>query len=180
MTEQLNSPFAKLNDVPRFTLTSTDVAEGQPLGLDQASGAMGVSGGKDRSPQLSWSGFPAETKAFALTCYDPDAPTGSGFWHWVVGDIPGNVTSLPTDAGNPASDKLPAGVATFRNDAGEPRFVGAAPPAGHGPHRYFFIVHALSEPLNLSEDASAAFVGFNIFFKCIGRAWIETTFEVEA
>ncbi|MCQ9367804.1 YbhB/YbcL family Raf kinase inhibitor-like protein [Brevibacterium sp. 50QC2O2] len=180
MSEQLNSPFARLNDVPRFTVTSTDVAEGAPLALAQASGSMGISGGRDESPQLSWTDFPEETKAFAVTCYDPDAPTGSGFWHWVVADIPGTVTELPTNAGNPAADLLPAGVSVFRNDAGEPRFVGAAPPAGHGPHRYFFIVHALSEPLNLPEDSSPAFVGFNIFFKSIGRAWLETTFEVEA
>lgn len=173
-----NSPFARLNDVPRFELTSTDVAEGQRLPQAQASGLMGVDGGEDISPQLSWSGFPEETKAFAVTCYDPDAPTGSGFWHWTVTDIPGTVTSLPADAGNPEAGLLPEGAVTVRNDAGDRRFVGAAPLEGHGPHRYFFIVHALSEPLGVDENATPAFVGFNIFFKSIGRAWIETNYEL--
>lgn len=173
-----NSPFARLNDVLRFELTSTDVAEGQRLPQAQASGLMGVDGGEDISPQLSWSGFPEETKAFAVTCYDPDAPTGSGFWHWTVTDIPGTVTSLPADAGNPEAGLLPEGAVTVRNDAGDRRFVGAAPPEGHGPHRYFFIVHALSEPLGVDESATPAFVGFNIFFKSIGRAWIETNYEL--
>lgn len=173
-----NSPFARLNDVPRFELTSTDVAEGQRLPQAQASGLMGVDGGEDISPQLSWSGFPEETKAFAVTCYDPDAPTGSGFWHWTVTDIPGTVTSLPADAGNPEAGLLPEGAVTVRNDAGDCRFVGAAPPEGHGAHRYFFIVHALSEPLGVDENATPAFVGFNIFFKSIGRAWIETNYEL--
>ena len=173
-----NSPFARLNDVPRFELTSTDVAEGQRLPQAQASGLMGVDGGEDVSPQLSWSGFPEETKAFAVTCYDPDAPTGSGFWHWTVADIPGTVTSLPADAGNPEAGLMPEGAVTVRNDAGDRRFVGAAPPEGHGAHRYFFIVHALSEPLGVDENATPAFVGFNIFFKSIGRAWIETHYEL--
>lgn len=179
MAEFTNDPFANLRDVPRFELTSTDITERAVLDAAQLSGAMGVPGGQDVSPQLSWSGFPAETKAFAVTAYDPEAPTGSGFWHWVVTDLPGDVTELPSDAGNPEAGLLPASAVTMRNDAGEPRFVGAAPPAGHGPHRYFFIVHALSEPLGLDAQASPAFVGFNLFFKSIGRAWIETTFAAE-
>lgn len=179
MTAHLNSPFAKLNDVPRFDLTSTDITDGAELAPAQRSGAMGIDGGQDISPQLSWSGFPAETKAFAVTCFDPDAPTGSGFWHWVLTDLPADVTELPANAGDPEAGLLPAGAVMMRNDAGEPRFVGAAPPEGHGPHRYFFIVHALSEPLGLDASASPAFVGFNMFFKSIGRAWIEATFEVK-
>ncbi|GAA4395902.1 YbhB/YbcL family Raf kinase inhibitor-like protein [Brevibacterium sp. R8603A2] len=179
MTEFHNSPFANLNEVPRFELTSEDITEGGELAAAQRSGIMGVPGGEDVSPQLSWSGFPAETKAFAVTCYDPEAPTGSGFWHWVVADLPADVTALPTNAGDPDAGLLPEAAVTMRNDAGEPRFVGAAPPEGHGPHRYFFIVHALSEPLGLDDSASPAFVGFNLFFKSIGRAWIETTFEAK-
>ncbi|MGW9826802.1 YbhB/YbcL family Raf kinase inhibitor-like protein [Brevibacterium sp. CS2] len=179
MTEFHNSPFANLNEVPRFELTSEDITEGGELAAAQRSGIMGVPGGEDVSPQLSWSGFPAETKAFAVTCYDPEAPTGSGFWHWVVADLPADVTALPTNAGDPDAGLLPGSAVTMRNDAGEPRFVGAAPPEGHGPHRYFFIVHALSEPLGLDDSASPAFVGFNLFFKSIGRAWIETTFEAK-
>ncbi|MYM18632.1 YbhB/YbcL family Raf kinase inhibitor-like protein [Brevibacterium sp. 5221] len=179
MTEQPNSPFWNLQDVPRFDLVSTDIAQGQELGLAQCSGAMGVEGGQDRSPQLSWSGFPPETKAFVVTAFDPDAPTGSGFWHWTLADLPADVTELPADAGNPDANALPDGAYMVRNDTGEPRFVGAAPPEGHGPHRYFFIVHALSEPLGLDESASPAYVGFNVFFKGIGRAWIETTSEAK-
>lgn len=179
MIEHQNSPFAKLNEVPRFEVTSTDITEGVELDAAQRSGAMGIDGGKDISPQLSWSGFPEETKAFAVTCFDPDAPTGSGFWHWVLTDLPADVTELPANAGDPDAGLLPAGAVMMRNDAGEPRFVGAAPPEGHGPHRYFFIVHALSEPPELDASASPAFVGFNMFFKSIGRGWIETTFEVK-
>ena len=174
-----NSPFFNLPELPTFTLTSTDISDGQVLSGPQLSGAMGIDGGEDKSPQLSWSGFPDDTKAFAVTCYDPDAPTGSGFWHWVVTDLDAATTSLETNAGDPSADLLPSGAVTLRNDAGEPRFVGAAPPAGHGPHRYFFIVTALAEPLGLDESASPAFAGFNMFFKGIGRAWLECTYEVE-
>ena len=174
-----NSPLYNLPELPTFTLTSTDIVDGGVLSGPQLSGAMGVAGGEDKSPQLSWSGFPDETQAFAVTCFDPDAPTGSGFWHWVVTDLDAATTSLETNAGDPAADLLPSGAVTLRNDAGEPRFVGAAPPAGHGPHRYFFIVTALSEPLGLDESASPAFAGFNMFFKGIGRAWLECTYEVE-
>lgn len=174
-----NSPFFNLPELPTFTLTSTDIEDGGVLTGPQLSGAMGVPGGEDVSPQLSWSGFPEETKAFAVTCYDPDAPTGSGFWHWVVTDLDASVTSLETNAGDPAADLLPGGAVTLRNDAGEPRFVGAAPPEGHGPHRYFFIVTALAERLGIDESASPAFAGFNMFFKGIGRAWLECTFEAK-
>jgi Raf kinase inhibitor-like YbhB/YbcL family protein len=174
-----NSPFYNLAELPTFTLTSTDVEDGAVLTEPQLSGAMGIEGGQDRSPQLSWSGFPEETKAFAVTCFDPDAPTGSGFWHWVVTDLDASVTSLETNAGDPDANLLPEGAVVLRNDAGEPRFVGAAPPPGHGPHRYIFIVTALSEPLGLDESASPAFAGFNMFFKGIGRAWLECTYEVK-
>ncbi|GAA1997158.1 YbhB/YbcL family Raf kinase inhibitor-like protein [Brevibacterium samyangense] len=179
MAEFLNDPFANLADVPTFTVTSETIEDGGIVPEAQRSAAFGVPGGEDESPQLSWSGFPEETKAFAVTCYDPEAPTGSGFWHWVVADIPADVTSLPLGAGTPGSDLLPAGAVTFRNDGGAFGYIGAAPPAGHGPHRYFFIVHALSEPLGLDDQGSPAFVGFNMFFKSIGRAWITATFEAE-
>lgn len=179
MTEFHNSPFANLNDLPRFELTSEDISDGGTLLEPQLSGIMGVPGGKDISPQLAWSGFPAETQAFVVTVYDPEAPTGSGFWHWVLTDLPADVTSLQSDAGNPDLDLLPASAVTLRNDAGEQRFIGAAPPPGHGAHRYFFIVHALSEPLGLDASASPAFAGFNMFSKAIGRAWIETTYEAQ-
>ena len=95
-----NSPFFNLPELPTFTLTSTDIEDGGVLTGPQLSGAMGVPGGEDVSPQLSWSGFPEETKAFAVTCFDPDAPTGSGFWHWAVTDLDASVTSLETNAGD--------------------------------------------------------------------------------
>lgn len=173
----MSTPVPGLRDLPTFTLTSTDIEDGGVMPTPQLSGMMGVPGGEDRSPQLSWSGFPEETKAFTLTCYDPDAPTGSGFWHWVVTDLDAATTSLPADAGNPAADLLPAGAITLRNDAGVPAFAGAAPPAGHGPHRYIFTVTALAEPLGIDESATPAFAGFNTFFKGIARAWLECTYE---
>src|ERR1044072_1022150 len=123
-------PYASLPKLPTFTLTSQSVTDGQRLANPQVSGIMGA-GGEDVSPQLSWSGFPDETRSFAVTVYDPDAPTASGFWHWAVANLPAACTELPADAGNPDKDLLPAGAVTLRNDGGAPRFIGAAPPAGH-------------------------------------------------
>ena len=172
-----NSPLARLNEVPRFEVTSTEVADGQQLPEPQRSGKMQVPGGQDVSPQLSWSGFPEGTKSFAVTCYDPDAPTQSGWWHWAVLNIPADVTSLPTGAGDPDNPKLPAGALTLRNDAGFPGYLGAAPPNGHGDHRYFFMVHAVGvETLDVTADATPALLGFNLFFHSIARGWIAPTF----
>jgi phosphatidylethanolamine-binding protein (PEBP) family uncharacterized protein len=122
-------PHAFLPEVPSFTVTSWDMADGQPLSLPQVSGAFGP-GGEDISPQLALSGFPAETRSFAVTCFDPDAPTGSGFWRWAVADIPADVTDLPTGAGSPDSADLPAAAITLRGDAGAARYIGAAASAG--------------------------------------------------
>ena len=169
------SPYDNLPNLPTFTLTSESVTDGQPLGNDQVSGIMGA-GGKDVSPQLSWSGFPEETRSFAVTVYDPDAPTLSGFWHWAVTDLPVGVTSLAADAGN--GDPLPGGAVTLANDAGLKRFIGAAPPAGHGPHRYYIAVHALPvESLGLPDGATPAYLGFNLFGHAIARAVIHGTYE---
>ncbi|WP_458316331.1 YbhB/YbcL family Raf kinase inhibitor-like protein [Mycolicibacterium brisbanense] len=170
-----NSPYDNLPQLPTFTLTSESVTDGQPLGNDQVSGIMGA-GGSDVSPQLSWSGFPAETKSFAVTVYDPDAPTGSGFWHWAVADLPASVTELPAGAGD--GSELPGGAVTLANDAGLKRFIGAAPPAGHGPHRYYIAVHALPvESLELPDGATPAYLGFNLFSQAIARAVIHGTYE---
>lgn len=169
-----NDPFARLPEVPSFDLTSSDVTHGQPLPVVHASGGMGVPGGEDRSPQLSWSGFPAETKSFAVQMYDPDAPTMSGFWHWVLTDVPASVTSL--GSGAPA----PEGATEYRNDAGRPGYIGAAPPAGHGAHRYVIVVSALDvESLGLPPEASPAYVGFTIAGHVLARAVLAPTFEVE-
>ncbi|RCV49582.1 YbhB/YbcL family Raf kinase inhibitor-like protein [Marinitenerispora sediminis] len=173
------SPYDYLPQVPSFTLTSDDVADGRALAPAQVSGLMGA-GGSDMSPQLAWSGFPEGTRSFAVTCFDPDAPTGSGFWHWAVCDIPADVTALPAGAGGgDGASGLPAQAITVRNDAGGRRYVGAAPPAGHGPHRYIFAVHALDvESLGIDDSATPAYLGFNLFFHTLGRAVLTPVYEV--
>lgn len=168
-------PYAALPKLPTFTLTSSSVTDGQPLATAQVSGIMGA-GGQDASPQLSWSGFPEETRSFAVTIYDPDAPTASGFWHWAVANLPATCTELPEGAGD--GSLLPGDALTLVNDAGMRRYVGAAPPAGHGPHHYYIAVHAVDvEKLELAEDASPAYLGFNLFMHAIARAVIVGTYE---
>lgn len=170
-------PYADLPEVPSFEVTSTDIADNQPLHLKHASGRMGA-GGQDISPQLSWSGFPEGTKSFAVTVYDPDAPTASGFWHWAVFNIPVTTTSLPSGAGTEDGAGLPPGAVQLKNDAGFPGFVGAAPPAGHGPHHYHVVVHAVDvEQLEVPAEASNAYLGFNLFSHTLGRARIVGTYE---
>ncbi|MQY22200.1 YbhB/YbcL family Raf kinase inhibitor-like protein [Nocardia macrotermitis] len=179
MPDYSYNPYASLPQLPGFELTSTEVSDGGAFAIAQASGAFGVPGGKDVSPQLSWSGFPAGTESFAVTVFDPDAPTASGFWHWAVADIPATVTSLESGAGS-SGGVLPAGAVQLRNDGGFPGFVGAAPPAGHGYHRYFITVHAVDVPnLGVGADASSAFLGFNLFSHAIGRAQIVATYEIK-
>jgi len=168
-------PYDALPKLPTFSLTSPSLTDGQPLATPQISGIMGA-GGEDVSPQLSWSGFPEETRSFAVTVYDPDAPTLSGFWHWAVANLSADVTELPDGAGD-GSD-LPGGALTLVNDAGMRRYIGAAPPPGHGAHRYYVAVHAVKvDKLDLSEDASPAFLGFNLFQHAIARAVIHGTYE---
>ncbi|MGI8881393.1 MAG: YbhB/YbcL family Raf kinase inhibitor-like protein [Jatrophihabitans sp.] len=169
-------PYQCLPDLPSFTLTSADVQDGAELGTAQVSGIMGA-GGEDVSPQLSWSGFPAETKSFAVTVYDPNAPTASGFWHWVVANIPASVTELASDAGDETGSGLPEGAITLRNDAGARRYIGAAPPPGHGPHHYYTVVHAVDvDRLDVDENASPAFLGFNLFSHTLARARLVPTY----
>jgi Raf kinase inhibitor-like YbhB/YbcL family protein len=171
-------PYSFLPDVATFEVTSTDVADGGSLPTPQVSGIMGA-GGEDVSPQLAWSGAPEGTRSYALTCYDPDAPTASGFWHWAVVGLPASTTSLPADAGDPDKGLLPDGAVTLANDAGARRFIGAAPPPGHGAHRYYFVVHAVDvEDLGVGEDATPAFLGFNLFSHSLGRATITPTYEI--
>lgn len=172
------NPYELLDDVPSFTVTSTDVAHGEPLPTAQVSGIMGA-GGEDVSPQLSWSGFPDETRSFAVTILDPHAPTGSGFWHWAVANIPASVTSLPSGAGDEAGSGLPDGAVQLRSDQGSRRYAGAAPPEGHGVHRYYIVVHAVDvESLDVTEDSTPAFLGFNLYFHTLARGMIVPTYEV--
>jgi Raf kinase inhibitor-like YbhB/YbcL family protein len=171
------NPYDFLPQVPTFSVSSADCSDGATLASPQVSGVMGA-GGQDRSPQLTWSGFPEGTKSFAVTVYDPDAPTASGFWHWVVTNIPASVTELPAGAGDKDDPALPAGAVQHRNDAGFPGYIGAAPPSGHGPHRYYFVVHALDvEDLGVPAEASPAFVGFNLFGHTLARATLVASYE---
>jgi len=172
-----SGPFAGLPDAPVFTVTSSDFSQGDTLPVPQVSGIFGA-GGEDRSPQLAWSGFPEGTKSFVVTCYDPDAPTLSGFWHWAVFNIPASVTGLPAGAGGPESAGLPSGAVTLRNDAGMAQYLGAAPPPGHGPHRYIFAVHALDvERLDVDPGATPAFLMFNLLGHTLARGAITGTYE---
>jgi hypothetical protein len=171
-------PYSFLPDVPAFDVTSDDISDGERLADPHASGAFGVPGGEDRSPHLAWSGFPEGTKSFAVTVYDPDAPTASGFWHWAVFNIPASVTELPSGAGDEKGSGLPEGAVQLRNDGGGVGYIGAAPPEGHGPHRYFTVVHALDvDALEVPAEASPAFLGFNMFGHTLARATVTPTFE---
>jgi Raf kinase inhibitor-like YbhB/YbcL family protein len=174
------NPYDFLPPVPTFTLRSNDIADGETLATPHLSGIFGA-GGEDRSPHLSWTGFPAETKSFAVTMYDPDAPTAAGFWHWAVFDIPVSVTELASGAGDASGSGLPEGAITLRGDGGVKQFLGAAPPPGHGPHRYFVVVHAVDvESLaaeGVDENATPAFLGFNLFGHTLARATLTPVYE---
>lgn len=168
---QAPDPYDLLPAVPSFTVTSADVTDGQAMDEIHAHPSVG---GKNLSPQLAWSGFPEATRGFTVTCYDPDAPTGSGFWHWSLVNLPVSVTELERGI-----DPLPDGAFCVRNDYGDLGYGGAAPPPGDRPHRYVFAVHALDvDRLEVTDDATPAYVGFNLTFHTLARAVIRPTFQV--
>jgi Raf kinase inhibitor-like YbhB/YbcL family protein len=163
-----NHPNWKLPEVPTFTLESPDFAEGGPL-PDWAR-----ADGGNRAPTLRWSGAPEGTKSYAITLYDPDAPTGSGFWHWAAYDIPADVTEI-------VNGELPPAAKLVKNEVGQLGFMGAAPPPGHGPHRYFFTVSALStDHLEVPDGATPAVLGFTLRGVLLGRAQLMGTQETPA
>jgi len=152
-----------------FRLQSPGMAPNSMISNDQVYSGFGCSG-KNISPALSWKGAPRDTKSFALTVYDPDAPTGSGWWHWVVYNIPADVSELPAGAGNPGGS-LPAGALQGHTDFGTSGFGGPCPPAGDKPHRYIFTVYALkADKISVPDEASAAMVGFMIHANSLAKA----------
>ena len=153
-----------------FKLSSPTVKPGSTLSQDQVFNGFGCSG-KNISPALSWSGAPKQTKSFAVTVYDPDAPTGSGWWHWVAFNIPANVNELAQGVGTSDGKAMPAGSMQGRTDFGLPGFGGACPPTGDKPHRYIFTVYALkTEKIDVPPDATAALVGYMIHANKLGAA----------
>lgn len=174
------SPYDYLAEVPAMELASTDISDGQAMDKRfVADSGFGLDG-ENVSPNLSWTGQPKGTRSFAVTCFDPDAPTGSGFWHWVLYDIPADVTELATGAASGTMAGLPQGAVGGRNDTGNVFYVGPFPPAGHGTHRYIYAVHALDvETLGIDGPVPAAVVGFNIAAHVLARGVLTATFEVD-
>ena len=171
------NPYDLLPTVPSFKLVSDDIAEGERLPMAYVSV---WAGGENLSPHLRWSGFPSETAGFAVTCFDPDAPTGSGSWHWSVVGLGRDVTQLFRGAGAADGEGLIAGAFQLRNDAGTNGYMGAAPPKGDRVHRYIFAVHALDEPhLDIQPTSTPAILGFNLTFHTIARATLTALYQVQ-
>lgn len=161
----------------KFTLVSAEVKPNVKIADAQVYKGFGCNGG-NVSPSLTWSNPPAGTKSFAVTVYDPDAPTGSGWWHWVVFNLPADTTSLLTGAGNASSGKLPKGAVQSVTDFGAPGYGGPCPPKGDRPHRYVFTVHALKvEKLDLDDKAMPALVGFMVTANRLDRATFTSTYS---
>lgn len=160
-----------------LTLSSHDIKDGEFMDIAQEFNGFGCSG-SDLSPHLKWANVPQGTKSFAITAYDPDAPTGSGWWHWQLVNIPQTVTELKTGDGSVKKELAPKGSVHIQNDYGKSGFGGACPPAGHGVHRYRFTVHALSvDKLNLQEQSSGALTGYMINANTIESSTIEALYK---
>lgn len=166
------APRAAARPAARFALTSPDLAPGARIGERHVANTFGCSG-QNVSPALAWRGAPTGTKSYAVTVYDPDAPTGSGWWHWVAYNIPATTTALPAGAGDARGTGMPTGSVQGTTDFGTTGYGGPCPPPGDRPHRYVFTVYALKvERLDLPATATAAFVGFNLHANQLGAASI--------
>ncbi len=162
-------PYEFLPAAGTFLLTSDDIADGRPIP------AVHSASGGNVSPQLAWSGFPPETKSFVVTCFDPDAPTACGYWHWCVVDLPASVSALARGAGK-SDHTLPGGFHGL-TDADTRAYYGSAPPPGDHPHRYMFVVHAVDvASLGLRPGANPTVVAFNLAFHTLARARLTVTF----
>lgn len=165
-------PYEQLPPVPSFSLTSTDVTHGATM-TELCTGPGG-----NASPALAWEGFPEGTRSFVVSCFDPDAPTPAGYWHWTVANLPASTTSLPTGAGSPDGAHLPPGAVQTRNDAGTVGYTGAAPPHGDRAHRYVFAVHALDvDHLDVDEDTTPTAVAFQARGHTLARATLTPVFR---
>jgi Raf kinase inhibitor-like YbhB/YbcL family protein len=167
-----SNPYDRLPTPATFTVTSVDVTDGHPLPDAQVL-ALG-----NRSPHLTWHGAPEGTRSYVVTCFDPDAPTPSGFWHWALVDIPAEITELEADAGAVGGAGIPDGAFMLRNDGGTHDYMGAAPPEGDQMHRYIYAVHAVADQkLAIDADTSCAALSFSLAFKQLGRATITGTYQ---
>jgi Raf kinase inhibitor-like YbhB/YbcL family protein len=165
---------ASAANAQNLNLTSAEISEGATIANEQVFKGFGCTGG-NVSPSLSWSGAPSGTKSFAVSIYDPDAPTGSGWWHWVVYNIPPGVTSLPKGAGDMKKKLMPKGAIQSRTDFGTAGYGGPCPPTGDKPHRYQITVFAVDVdklPDAKNEMASAALVGFDLHFHTLAKATV--------
>lgn len=166
------NPYDLLPPVPSFILESDDLQDGQALPpLHSAEGG-------NVSPHLRWSDFPEETQSFVVSCFDPDAPTPSGWWHWTIVDLDASTTELTQGQGG--SDLLLDGAAFhLRVDHGGAEYFGAAPPPQDRPHRYIFAIHALDvETLGIDDEATPAECAFHLAFHTIARATLTATYAI--
>ena len=164
-------PYDLLPTVPSFTVISDEFEDGEPIPT------MFAGDGEDLSPSLKWSGFPEETKSFLISCFDPDAPTPAGFWHWTAVNVPSDVTELSVGAGA-SNEALPEGAFHIRNDGSALSYMGPLPPEGDRPHRYVFAVHALDvEELPLTEEDSPTKAAFTALFHTLSRGTITGTYQ---